>query len=154
MFPPAIANVDGSLVKNSKSNLISAILGLANSDINNLPSESSMIFDGIAVLQQMKNIPVTFGDLAFNILVHIISISKKYDCKTSHFVTDTYPTISIKNSERDRRSDGSEAVISINSPNQKIPKQFKKFLANGCRESLINFIYEQWSHMNLSFLKL
>ncbi|GBM52172.1 hypothetical protein AVEN_97616-1 [Araneus ventricosus] len=70
---------------------------------------------------------------------------KKYKCKTVHFVTDTYPIISIKNSERERRSDGSEVVIRINNAHQKILKELKKFLANGRnKEALLNFIYEQW----------
>ena len=44
-------------------------------------------------------------------------------------------------------------MISVNSPQQKIPKQFKKFLANGRnKEALVNFIYYQWiSYGHASF---
>lgn len=157
LFPPAIANFDGSLVKNNKSTLINGILGLADNDISitNLPIDSStIIFDGMAVVQQLNNTPATFGDLAFNILEYVINVSKKYKCQTAHFVTDTYPNISIKNDERHRRKNGCETVMSINSPSQKIPKQFKKFLANGQnKEALINFIYEQWISYDSANLK-
>ncbi|GBM48411.1 hypothetical protein AVEN_128540-1 [Araneus ventricosus] len=76
MFPPVIANTYGSLVKNSESTLSRGILGLADSDItlNNLPSDSSIILDGMAVFQQMKNIPATFGELAFNLLVSLMCL--------------------------------------------------------------------------------
>lgn len=155
-FPPAIANIDGSLVKTNKSTLVHAILDMVdkNTAFNDLPCNNTLILDGMAILQQMQNIPNTFGELAIDVINYIINLSTSYRCKNVHFVTDNYPSISIKNSERERRSDGSGSVINIRSPCQKLPKLYKKFLTNGQnKEALVQFIYEQWSALDFMLLK-
>lgn len=155
-FPPAIANIDGSLVKTNKATLVHAILDMVdkNANFNDLPCNNTLILDGMAILQQIQNIPNTFGELAIDVIKYIVNLSINYKCKNVHFVTDNYPSISIKNSERERRSDGNGAVINIRSPCQKLPKQFKKFLTNGQnKEALIHFIYEQWPVLDATLLK-
>ncbi len=125
-YPTSIANPDGSIVKTNKSALMHSVL--KSVDQYQLPSEipenNALILDGMAVLQQMQNIPNTFGEFALHLLKYIINIGVSYKSKIIHFVTDTYPIISIKHSERQRRTAGGETVIKIGSSAQKTSNQF------------------------------
>lgn len=49
-FPPAIANIDGSLVKTNKATLVHAILDMVdkNANFNDLPCNNTLILDGMA----------------------------------------------------------------------------------------------------------
>ena len=59
------------------------------------------------------------------------------------FVTDRYPDISIKNTERNRRTAEGSLLIKITGGNQRRPQQWKKFLAHGKNKStLIEFLLE------------
>ena len=60
------------------------------------------------------------------------------------FVSDTYPPVSIKNIEREKRSVSGVTRITIGSATQKVPRQFEKFLSSGeNKEALIEFILKQ-----------
>lgn len=53
-----------------------------------------------------------------------------------------------------KEKEGVMGVINIRSPCQKLPKQFKKFLTNRQnKETLVHFIYEQWSALDFMVLK-
>lgn len=155
-YPPSIANPDGSIVKTNKAALMHSLLKLINQhEISSaIPENNALILDGMAILQQMQDIPQTFGDLALYILKYIINMGVNYKSKTVHFVTDTYPDISIKHGERQRRTTGGETIIKIGSPAQKTPKQFKKFLANGSnKEALVHFLFKEWASVDPALLK-
>ena len=155
-FPPAIANPDGTLVKTNKATLIHSILGSVDKSATcaNLAFTNTLILDGMSILQQMQNSSSTFRDLAVDILNYIIHLGVSYSCKSVHFVTDTYPLVSIKDDERRRRSSGNSVAINIQSPQQKLPKQFKNFLTNGKnKEALVQLIYEQWSTFDCQLFK-
>ena len=67
-------------------------------------------------------------------------------CLRVDFVCDQYPAQSIKKCERVRRAMGGTQVIHITRPDQKTPKQFKKYLANGRnKELLIEFLFQCWT---------
>ena len=56
---------------------------------------------------------------------------------------DTYSNVSIKNLERSKRAETGSMMIMILGPEQKVPRQFKKFLSLGQnKEALIGFIFQ------------
>ena len=83
----------------------------------------------MAMLQTMKYIPQTFGELAEKILQLIVNCAKGFDVARVDFVSDRYPAASIKNLERNKRAVSGVTQIRIGGPNQKVPRQFKKFLS-------------------------
>ena len=60
----------------------------------------------MAILQSisLREIPKTFGELATLYLKKVGKIARESSANTVHLVTDQYPTVSIKNAERDRRA--------------------------------------------------
>ena len=83
----------------------------------------------MALIQAMKRIPKTFGALVESILGRILSWAVSSKSTRVDFVCDTYPDVSIKNLERSKRADAGSTVIMILGPQQKAPRQFKKFLS-------------------------
>jgi len=107
-----------------------------------VPLGSALIIDGMAFIQQAQNIPVTFGQLADKPLYELVGMTENYGCSRVDFVCDCYPTHSIKNCEHERRAGSCTQVVKLNRLEQKMPKQFKKFLAEGSnKENLIEFLY-------------
>ena len=104
----------------------------------------------MAMLQTMKYIPQTFGELAEKILQLIVNCAKGFDVARVDFVSDRYPAVSIKNLERNKRAVSGVTQIRIGGPNQKVPRQFKKFLSlGGNKESLVEFIFKHLCTMRL-----
>ena len=69
------------------------------------------------------------------------------------FVTDRYPEVSTKNVERMSRATTGTYVFSILGEQQKVPKQWKKFMQVGSnKERLIDFLMEQWRKIPSSSL--
>ena len=67
-----------------------------------------------------------------------LSRSKRID-----FVGDRYPAHRIKNLEREKRGEGGSFRMKIFGEQQRVPRQWKKFLSNGENKAeLTNFIYE------------
>ena len=62
------------------------------------------MLDAIALLQAMKDVPQTFGDLAEKILEMIVNCARASQATRIDFISDRYPTVSIKNLERSRRA--------------------------------------------------
>ncbi|CAC5415490.1 unnamed protein product [Mytilus coruscus] len=127
-LPWSLANVDGTPVKTNKS-VLAGLLEKGVEQMQAIPEESMWIFDGMAVIQSITRIPSTFSDLAIVVLKTILLVSKR--APRIDFVTDQYPTISIKNLERDRRSLGGQIITIISRPSQSCPRQWKKFLSVG-----------------------
>ena len=75
-----------------------------------------------------------------NTILHGASPSCRVD-----IVADQYPTLSIKQAEHDRRSSPGTFSVAVKSADQKCPKQWKKFLAEGVnKQSLLDFLFMQW----------
>ena len=92
-LPLTFANVDGTLVKTNKS-VLAGLLKRGVQQMQAIPEESMWIFDCMAVIQSITRIPSTFSDLANVVFKTILSVSKR--APRIDFVTDQYPTISIK----------------------------------------------------------
>ena len=58
------------------------------------PECTAWIFDGMAVLQVLKDIPKTFAELSDRILNNLLHVAK--NAVRIDFVCDTYPVVSIK----------------------------------------------------------
>ncbi|CAC5360780.1 unnamed protein product [Mytilus coruscus] len=132
-LPWSLANVDGTPVKTNKS-VLAGLLEKGVEQMQAIPEESMWIFDGMAVIQSITRIP----------------ISKR--APRIDFVTDQYPTISIKNLERDRRSLGGQIITIISRPSQSCPRQWKKFLSVGRNKvALVEFFVSEWSKQSYKF---
>lgn len=72
--------------------------------------------------------------------------------KTVDFVTDRYPSTSIKGGERERRAALGVQQIFITRAEQKTPRQFSKYLSSGKnKESLVEFL--EWSRSSANSFK-
>ena len=86
--------------------------------------------------------PSTFGQLADRLLQDLMHMTIQCRCLRVDFVCVQYPAQNIKNCERERRAMGDTQVIHITRPDQKTPKQSRKYLANGRnKELLIEFFF-------------
>ena len=144
--PWSLASADGSLCKTVKSKLLEVLVdGVEPAE--DVPPTAARIVDGMAILQSIKNVPATFEELAatiFHIVVPQRTLARRID-----FITDTYPEISIKNPEREKRASQGTVRIKITGGQQKCPKQWKKFLSSGDnKKTLRRFLLEQWSKDN------
>jgi hypothetical protein len=149
-FPSPIATVDGKLVKTPKSKLMHILESrVEDSAIDIVPPNNALILDAMALIQMMKHIPDTFGKLVEIILGSILSLASNLKSTRVDFVCDKYPDISIKNMERSSRADGGSTVVRILGAEQKVPRQFKKFLSVGKnKESLIEFFFHYLEHFD------
>lgn len=69
--------------------------------MNTASGTNALVIDAMALIQALKSIPSTFGELADTILRIIISLSRQYNACRVDFVGDRYPDISINNFERE-----------------------------------------------------
>ena len=157
-YPRALATDSGCLVKTVKSKLLHVLEQEAEMPlIEQIPSNSATIVDGMALLQMLKarNIPETFGQLADVVLKNVIDIAVYNKSQCVDFVTDRYPTVSTKNAERLHRAASGTYAVSILSDQQKVPKQWKKFMSVGSnKERLVEFLVQQWRNVRCSALSL
>ena len=152
--PLSLGTENGTLCKTDKSRLMHHL----QEDkflVNDMPPGLALIIDGMAFIQQMQNIPSTFGQLAKKILVDIMRLANKNGCSRIDFVCDCYPEVSIKNCDRVRRTSSSGSqVIQIAKWEQKTPRQYKKFLASGeNKEHLIQFLFQHWCSTSADLLE-
>lgn len=95
-YPLAIA--DGSLAKTNKSALLDLLeTKVGDCLVGKVPADGAILFDGMAVIQYIRSIPGTFGELAETILQYIVKLALKHRCTRIDFVIDQYPKMSIKN---------------------------------------------------------
>ena len=96
-----------------------------------------------SLIQTIKHIPESFGAFVEVMLKIILSLASNARSKRVDFLCDVYPDVSIKNIERSNRAGNGSTVIRILSPEQKVPRQFKKFLSVGKnKEALIEIFYQ------------
>ena len=99
----------------------------------------------MAVLQTMKVTATTFGKLAEDLLAKIIMMANSSNPSRLDFVGDRNPQQSIKNLEREKRSGGETYLTKIYGTEQRVPRQWKKFLSGGRnKEELLKFMFEEW----------
>ena len=157
-FPSLLATSAGDLVKTAKSKLLHVTEDEAQDASVELPAveDKAYILDAMAVLQTLTFIPLTFGELATNLLAKIVNAAIFSKCKNVDFVCDRYPRQSVKNLEKRRAMSGIQ-MIRIYSEQQKVSRQWKKvmvdllikdekFMFSGeHKEELMKFIFNCWS---------
>eukprot|EP00794_Sanderia_malayensis_P001844 gene1844-2077_t len=150
-YPSPFATYDGDLVKSPKSKLLNELLSRVDDPtVETTQMPGALMLDAMAMLQTMKRIPETFGEFAEIIVELILNCAKASHAARVDFVCDRYPTISIKSLERSKRAESGVTQIRIGGPNQKVPRQFRKFLGLGeNKESLIEFIFKHLCTMQL-----
>jgi hypothetical protein len=125
-FPLPLAFVEGNVVKTAKSNWLNTIESeTQDAFVESVDGESALIVDAMAILQTMKVTSSTFGELAYDLLMKIINMATRID-----FVRYRYPGHSIKNLEREKRSEAGSFLVNIYGEQQRVPRQWKKFLSN------------------------
>lgn len=100
----------------------------------------------MALIQSMKSKWKTFGELCDAIFNNVLKLAQQWKATRVDFVADRYLPISIKQSERSRRSENTGIQkLRVFNKDQNVPKQWKKFLGLGeNKESLIQFLCEHW----------
>ena len=93
-----------------------------------LTNASAVIVDAMAQLQTLPRLPDRFIDLAD--LIHSAVIKQVGEARRIDFVADQYPSVSMKNIEREKRGRSGQLAVQIRSPQQLCPRQWKKFHAN------------------------
>ena len=156
-LPLSLAHQDGSLNKTTKSSLLHYIESQVQpTPVTEIPPGSIWIIDAMAMLQELRqtSLPATFGQLADHVLKQLVDLARSIRSETIHFVVDTYRDVSIKNAERGRRGSSGSLMTKIYGEDQRVPQQWKKFLAVGENKAeLIRFFFKTWSSRPSAFLK-
>lgn len=154
-YPHPLATNEGDLVKTVKAKLLHTIEEEVKDGSVELPvGDKAYILDAMAILQTLSVLPATFGELAKDLLVKIVNMAVFSNCSRLDFVCDRYPSQSIKNLERDRRAIGGTHVIRLYSEQQRVPRQWKKFMSSGeNKEELMKFIFISWRKADPRLLK-
>ena len=138
----SLANTDGSIYKSVKSKLLQSL----EKDIPSLaevPTNSTLIYDGMCVIQQLPSGLDTFGTISDFVLGRIT----RNNASDVMFITDQYFETSIKGGERERRASTGQIRITASRCDQPAPKQFKKYLAVGANKTeLLEFLVKAWTH--------
>ena len=116
--PWSLATYDGSLAKTNKSAL-AKLLEDGVEILRNLTNASAVIVDAMAQPQTLPRIPDRFIDLADVILSTVIK--QAGEARRIDFVADQYPSVSIKNIEREKRGRSGQLAVQIRSPQQLCP---------------------------------
>ena len=152
-IPWSLALPDGGLVKTVKSKLLNLVEdGIPLTE--EFPSNSCIIYDGMVILQQVDAVKLTtFGDLSDTVISRITS-RPRTTVDTIYFVTDQYRENSIKSYERSRRSQSGTIRMKIERRDQRLPKQFQKYLRDAENKSdVISFLFRDWSS-NQEYMEL
>ncbi len=131
-YPLSIANSNGQMCKTPKSKLFQ-VFESKNPDciIEAVPPGCAVLLDAMAILQSIVTIPETFGELSDAILAKVVGLANKFEAFRVDFISDSYPELSIKNAEREKRANDSISNIRIYGREQKVFKPWKKFLSGG-----------------------
>ena len=71
---------------------------------------------------------------------------KRVTSSPSKIITDQYHDDSLKSGERERRAASGIIRIQLTRREQKLPKQFKKFISDGVNKvALVKFFLKDWS---------
>ena len=117
--------------------------------VDSTPDGGCVLLDAMAVLQSNVVLPETYGELADSILARVLATARKFNASRVDMVADRYPQLSIKNAEREKRASHGTSNVRIYGRDQKVFKQWKKFLSSGRnKENLVAFLLESWSNMD------
>jgi len=147
--PLSLANMDGSLRKTQKSNLLKELNMECNAQTvlpggNN--DQTAYVIDLLAIIQMTsKGNLKTFGELSDVIATSVMA--KFHFAFEVHVVPDRYDVEhSIKAGERSRRSQWRSIEVKIQGQDTKLPSCLKRYLSNGKNKSnLLSFLVDDWS---------
>ena len=109
-----------------------------------VPSGFALIVDGMTFIHHIHTMPSTVGQSADRLLPDLMHMAIQCRSLMVDFVCDHFPVQSINNCEHEHRAMSCTQVIHITRPDQKIPKQFKTYLANGRHKELLKEFLCQW----------
>lgn len=145
-YPAQFATTCGSLKKTVKAKLMNQIENeTSDCMLDSVEASNAIIIDAMSILQTLKPVPTTFGELSVAVLHRIIAVANQHQSARIDFVVDRYPDVSTKNVERNQRGKGGVQLITIYNKGQKVPIQWKKFMSCGKnKEALVEFLFDQW----------
>jgi hypothetical protein len=140
--PFELANADGSIRKNNKSSLAANIFKDVSSNVI-VKHPAACIIDGMSLVHRLPPNITKLGQAAQTLLKIVISSSG--DCERVDVVFDVYKSVTIKGTERQRRSVGSTTTYSNLQSGHDI-RQWSKFLSVSENKSqFIRFLNDEWS---------
>ena len=150
--------MNGSLLKTAKSKLAGILeseSGNPHVDKIDIPNDSALVVDAMAIVQCLKGNWKTFSDFADSVFEFVIKLAQDCRAKRLDFVADHYPALSIKNTERARHTTQGVQRVHIYGQDQKIPKQWKKFLSSGeNKESLLEFFINSFTSATSNVVRI
>ena len=142
-LPLALAEMDETLKKTPKSVLLHKLEGMGQT-VEAFPTDYVLIIDGMAAVRQFKVADLTYKKFARQLLRYFIALGK--NASRIDAVFDVYHQNSIKDIERNRRSQGELAFNRI-LPNSAI-KQWNLLLSSNTNKNiLIEFIVNEWKNV-------
>ena len=142
-LPLALAEMDGTLKKAPKSILLCKPEGMGQT-VEAFPTDYVLIIDGMPAVHQFKVAGLTYKRFAGQLPTYFIALEK--NASRIDAVFDVYHQNSIKDVERNRRSQGELAFNRI-LPNSEI-KQWNLLLSsNTNKNKLIEFIVNEWKNL-------
>ena len=144
----ALATPHGTLYKSEKSKLLEDL----EKDIPAIqcPANVALVIDAFATIQKLKPLlngrkPSTFSDVTQSVLTGACKAIAPQPVRID-LVVDNYIPLSIKNTERERRSKVSGIRYVITSEAQKAPKDWSNFMSNDENKQVLpEFLLEEWS---------
>lgn len=152
----ALSSADGrSISKTTKAALLTTLESHCNTPSPSVDEieNASVQVDAMALIQSLprSQLPSTFGELSQKLLLSALSLGDRFHASRIDVVGDRYDTISIKNIERDRRSHGTSETLTIYGPDQKLPKQWPKFMASASfKQALQSFLAKNWPTISIN----
>lgn len=145
-IPLCFGQIDGTMNKTNKATLMNS---LEKRVVSNPPRNIDIyVVDGFFFLHLMTNLPQMWGRVAREILIRLC----RFPAQQIDLVFDRVISPSIKDSERDRRSDDDRSsACKISGPNQHRPEDFVKMLRNdNFKREIVRFLKESWSENSMA----
>ena len=132
-------------LKRKKSTLVALVESTWPQQHKEPVSPYAVVIDGMVLIHGLKTTNLgTMRQLASHVFKKISHIANEFQATRVDIVFGSYPEISIKEPEHERRSNGDFSFGNIR-PEMKVPNQFRKFLCNNkSKITLIHFLVEQW----------
>ena len=109
--------------------------------VDEIPSKSTIIYDGICIMYQLPKYLETFRDLSSYLLKMITS----NDSDRVFLIKDQYWKDSIKRCEINRRANTGSICLIAARLEQKLPKQMKKYFSiDANKKERIDFLLNDW----------
>ena len=140
-IPWALATHDGLMRKTNKAALANTLKRNA-ALVEDIPSNSATVIDGMSLVHKMSGSPTTFGDVAEAIFM--MALRQSSLCQRIDVVFDKYNQLSVKNLERQLRGEEHGRRLQNIAPSQLV-RQWRAFLSQTSNKAnLIEFLVRMW----------